>query len=235
MYKNVLQDFKNPLSLPTFRTTECNMARIIRYIVLFAAAAFLGTAAEAQENRKMAYRGFVGGMMLHSGYVRSHGFQVTSHSGAVHDISMAGAPYGIGGAIRFLFGRHLRAGAEGYVSNLVFGKYRSHAETGWGGILADCAWDLKGCRLFVGGTVGGGSQTSTIILSPTGNDYRTDDIAYRKSGFAALAPFAGVEISLTEKVDIMLKADWLLNLSSRQEDFVSGPRLYIGFMFGHRK
>lgn len=173
--------------------------------------------------------------MLHSGYVQSGSFMVTPQSGAAQEISMSGAPFGIGGSMRFLFGRHMRVGAEGYVSNLTYGKNRSHAKTGWGGLLADCAWELGRCRLFAGGTVGGGGQTNTIILSPSGNDYRTDEIAYRKYTFAALSPFAGVEIRLTDKVDLVLKADWLLNISRRQDDFVSGPRLYVGIMFGHRK
>lgn len=212
-----------------------DMTVTIKHIILFGIAAFIVTSAAARENRKMAYRGFIGGMMLHSGYVQSGSFQVTSHSGAAHDITMAGAPHGIGGSIRFMFGNHLRVGAEGYVSNLVYGEHRSHAETGWGGILADCAWHLKGCSIFAGGTIGGGSQTNTIIITSTGNDYNTDDIAYRKFGFMALAPFAGVEICLTSKVNLTLKADWLLNLSNRQDDFTSGPRIYVGVMFGHRK
>lgn len=206
-----------------------------RYTIVLALTAFISIAAGAQDSRKMAYRGFVGGMMLHSGYVQSGSFQVTSQSGTMQDISMSGAPYGIGGSIRFLFGRHLRVGTEGYVSNLAYGQHRSHAKTGWGGLLADCAWDFRDCRLFVGGTVGGGGQTNTIILSPAGNDYKADDIAYRKYTFAALAPFAGAEIRLTDKVDLVLKADWLLNISGRREDFVSGPRLYVGVMFGHKK
>lgn len=191
--------------------------------------------AGAQEKGRFAYRGFYGGMMLHSGYVRSGSFHVTGNSGTVQELKMSGMPSGIGGAVRFLFGEHLRIGSEGYVSKLTSGKYDSRIETGWGGLLADCVWQLRKCRVFAGGTAGGGSQTGTIILSPSGNDYRADEIVFRKYSFMALAPFAGVEISLTPKMDIVLKADWLLSLSRREDDFVSGPRLYLGFMFGHRK
>lgn len=208
--------------------------RILRIFILVSALVS-AVSAGAQDKGRFAYRGFCGGMMLHSGYVRSGNFHVTGNSGDVKELSMSGMPSGIGGAVRFMFGEHLRIGSEGYVSKLTSGEYDSRIETGWGGFLADCVWQLRKCRVFAGGTVGGGSQTGTIILSPAGNDYKADEIAFRKYRFMALAPFAGVEISLTPKMDIVLKADWLLSLSRKEDDFVSGPRLYLGFMFGHRK
>lgn len=211
------------------------MYRFKSHIFLFILTIFSGLATSAQGNRPFAYRGFIGGMMLHTGYVQSGTVQAISQTGDVHETTMAGAPYGLGGAMRLMFGKHLRVGAEGYVSNFTYGEYHSYAKTGWGGVLADCAWDLDRCRLFIGGTIGGGNQSNTIKLSPTGNDYKADDIVYRKYSFAAFAPFAGIEIRLTEKVDIVAKVDWLLNISGKQEDFISGPRVYIGVMFGHKK
>ena len=188
---------------------------------------------ESDGRSRMAYRGFIGGMMLHTGYVCSRDITLMTPSGP-DNISVGGAPFGVGGAIRFMFGRPLRVGAEGYVSTLTYGEHRSHAKTGWGGVLADGAWKLGGCRVFVGGTVGGGSQTNTTILSPVGNDYLTEDaVSYRKYGFIAVAPFAGVEVAVTRKVNVVFKADWMLNVSNPQDDFVTGPRLYVGFMFGH--
>ena len=192
-------------------------------------------AAEVKAGKhRMAYRGFIGGMMLHTGLVSSRDVAVTSLSGQVQSVPVCGAPFGIGGAIRFMFGKHLRIGAEGYVSTLTYGQYRSHAETDWGGLLADCAWKVGKCRLFVGGTVGGGSQTNTTILSPVADDYVAEEnISYRKYGFLAVAPFVGVEYAASRKINIVLKADYLLNATNPQDDFVTGPRLYLGFMFGH--
>ena len=182
----------------------------------------------------MRYRGFIGGMMLHTGYVRSREVSIAGPAGDIHNISAEGAPFGIGGAIKFMFGKHLRIGTEGYVSTLTFGRYRSHAKTGWGGILADCTWQLGRFRLFAGGTVGGGGQTNTFILSPVRDDYLAEEcISYRKYAFFAVAPFAGAEYALTDKVNLVAKIDWLLNVTNPQDDFTTGPRLYIGFMFGH--
>ena len=177
----------------------------------------------------MRYRGFIGGMMLHTGYVRSREVSIAGPAGDIHDISAEGAPFGIGGAIKFMFGKHLRIGTE-----LTFGRHSSHAKTGWGGILADCTWQLGRFRLFAGGTVGGGGQTNTFILSPVRDDYLAEEcISYRKYAFFAVAPFAGAEYALTDKVNLVAKIDWLLNITNPQDDFTTGPRLYIGFMFGH--
>ena len=60
-----------------------------------------------------------------------------------------------------------------------------------------------------------------------------ETVSYRKYGFAALAPFAGIEYAVTKKVNLVAKIDYLVNLSNPQDDFTTGPRLYIGFMFGH--
>ena len=49
----------------------------------------------------------------------------------------------------------------------------------------------------------------------------------------AVAPFAGVEVAVNRKVNVVFKADWLLNVTNPEDDFVSGPRIYVGFMFGH--
>lgn len=186
------------------------------------------------EARSMGYRGFIGGMMIHTGYVSSRNFAISSLTGQTHQFNASGAPFGLGGAARFMFGKHLRIGAEGYVSTLKYGENGSHAKTGWGGILADCAWDLGKIRLFAGGTAGGGSQANLTIISPLGDDYIAEElVSYRKYSFAVLAPFVGMEYALNGKISLVAKVDWMLNLSGRQDDFVSGPRLYLGFMFGH--
>lgn len=211
------------------------MTRMNRIILIFILGCLLsGSLSRAYAGTRMAYRGFTGGMMVHTGFVWSNDITVSSLTGQTSTVPVCGAPFGIGGAIKFMFGRHLRIGAEGYVSTLTYGEYSSHAKTGWGGVLADCAWTLGKFRVFAGGTVGGGSQTNINILSPVKDDYVAEEnISYRKYGFMALDPFAGVEYALTEKVNMVLKLDWLVNVSNPQDDFVTGPRLYIGFMFGH--
>ena len=173
-------------------------------------------------------------MMLHTGYVGSSSLSIAALDGTVTEVPVSGAPCGIGGAMKFLFGKHLRIGAEGYVSTLNYGKNDSHAETGWGGILADCVWNAGKWNIFIGGTIGGGSLTNTTILSEISDDYTAEKcISYRKYGFAAFAPFVGAEYALTPKVNLVIKIDYMLNISNMKDDFVTGPRIYLGFMFGH--
>ena len=47
----------------------------------------------------------------------------------------------------------------------------------------------------------------------------------------AVAPFVGYEWAMTQKIHLVLKLDYLLNVTNPQPDFITGPRLYIGFMF----
>ena len=88
---------------------------------------------------------------------------------------------------------------------------------------------------FIGVTVGGGGVKNITVLENTTNDYQLDDrtTSYRHYSFFALDPFVGMEYALTERIHLVLKADFLMNLSARQDDFVRGPRIYAGFMFCH--
>ena len=71
------------------------------------------------------------------------------------------------------------------------------------------------------------------VLDATTSDFILDDgtTSYRKYAFMAVCPYIGVEYALTRKVHIVLRADCLLDVTSRQPDFPLGPRIYFGFMF----
>jgi hypothetical protein len=193
---------------------------------------FLFFYSSAQKNKKnrLVYQGFSGGMLLHTGYVWSNTFEVSDGDGRIRDYIRSGFPFGIGGKIHFLFGKHLRFGGEGYSTNLHF-KDKSYCATGWGGLLIDCIWQKKVVSPYVGFTFGGGSQ-KTLVLPDNFNDQNnTSDIYFHKFGFLALVPFCGMEIKATQKIKVNIKVDYLLNLSNWQKDFVTGPRLYIGVLF----
>lgn len=197
----------------------------------------LALTAGASDNRKstMAYSGFSGGMMLHTGYVSAGTVSFTASGEGAVGVDMRGLPYGIGGALKVGFGKYLRIGTEGYVSTLNYGENHSYESVGWGGLLVDGTLPLGRWMPFAGLTFGGGSVKNVTALEDTTGDFALDGgtTSYRRYPFLALAPFAGVEYALTERVHLVLKADYLLNLSSRQADFVRGPRIYFGFMFCH--
>ncbi len=182
-----------------------------------------------------ALEGYSGGMMLHTGWVGGATARLCSPAGAaVATRNMAGMPYGIGGSLRLYFGPHLRVGAEGYASYLRYGDFGSRAGMGWGGLLVD--WQFHAGRLhpFAGVTVGGGSLNNLTLTSPAGADFVVESgVSYRRYGFAAVAPFVGIEYELSDRFRLVVKADCILNVSNPQPDFPVGPRIYVGFNFFH--
>lgn len=217
-----------------------NIQKAIMSLLLLAATAMTFTAeARAKDKDKkspLAFSGYSGGMMVHSGYVSSSAVSFSHSDGTpASSVRMAGMPLGIGGALKIHFGKHLRIGTEGYSSNLRYGSNGSYAHTGWGGILVDGVIPIGRWSPFAGVTVGGGGVKNVTALEKTTDDFILDDgtTSFRRYAFMAIAPFIGVEYALTQRVHLVMKADWLLDATSSQPDFVQGPRLYFGFMFCH--
>lgn len=199
-------------------------------LLILACAAFALIPAAAEN--KMKYNGYSGGMMLHTGYVFG-GVSTPQHAGTVVATEkMQGLPMGIGGAIRLNFGKYLRVGTEGYSTTLYYGQKGGYATIGWGGLLADCAFTKDRHTFFVGATVGGGAFRNLTLTEPMHHDWEVENnVSYRKYAFMAVTPFVGYEWAVTQKIHLALKLDYLLNVSNPQPDFITGPRLYIGFMF----
>lgn len=207
------------------------MAKGFAVSLLIFACAALALMPAAAEN-KMKYNGYSGGMMLHTGYVFG-GVSTPQHAGTVVATEkMQDLPMGIGGAIRLNFGKYLRVGTEGYSTTLYYGQKGSYATIGWGGLLADCAFTKDRHTFFVGATVGGGAFRNLTLTEPMHHDWEVENnVSYRKYAFMAVTPFVGYEWAMTQKIHLALKLDYLLNVSNPQPDFITGPRLYIGFMF----
>lgn len=197
-----------------------------------------------KKKHPMAYSGYQGGMMLHMGYVQSRHFQFNDLSGAslCDPYKLNGVAYGIGGAIRIGFGKYLRVGMEGYVSSHSYGPNASSAKIGWGGLLLDSHWKFNKVTLFVGGVIGGGSYTHLTLIdkdpnNPAGNyadDYIIENqyASYRHYPFLAIDPFIGIEYAMTKRIGLVAKIDYMLNATNWTDDYATGPRFFIGFMFG---
>ena len=183
------------------------------------------------------FRGYVGGMMLHTGYIKSQSFGISSPGGEyLGPVQINGGAIGIGGQVKFAFGTEtdmIRIGSEGHSSTVTYNPHPSYAHTGWGGILVDYIRHTKGkVHPYIGVTIGGGGVKNHIMAEGSTSDFVTEpQMAMHKYAFMAVAPFIGMEISLTQKLGLVIKADWLFNATSRQRDFSSGPRLYVGIMF----
>lgn len=163
------------------------------------------------------YTGFSGGMMVHSGFLQQSGEK--------------GMPFGLGGCGKVHFGKYLRVGGEGYVSDLTYGNHNSISSVSWGGLLIDLKADIKRFTPFTGVLLGGGSFQNIILSEGIRNDFGViENAAFREYSFMAVSPFVGVEYAMTKKLLLVLKADYLMNLNNEQ-DFPNGLRVFIGCMF----
>jgi hypothetical protein len=207
------------------------------FLTLLALLVFIAPLS-AQKQSRFAYTGFSGGMMVHTGYLGGGNITLTDLDGNLYSRTLEGAPTGIGGVARIHLGNHLRIGGEGYVSTLRYGGKGndSHARIGWGGLLADCMWKIRRWIPYVGGTIGGGGFKNLTLATSTPLDTQMETGAsFRKYSYMVFVPFVGVEFAMTDKMRLNLKADWMLNLTNRQSDFASGPRIYFGISFYRMK
>lgn len=202
-----------------------------KYFIAALLATLVSYSALSQEGLK--YRGFSGGMMVHTGYLQSNSFDLQTIQGNYITTSkVEGMPFGIGGAARLHFGKHLRVGGEGYVSNLRYGVKGTTSSVSWGGVLVDCVWPLGRWWPFSGLTVGGGAVEHIVLQAEPAPDFVAEsNAAYREYTFMALAPMVGIEYAMSEKIHLTFKMDYVINLTNPQADFPSGPRFFLGFMF----
>ncbi len=188
----------------------------------------------AKKRGPMAFSGCSGGMMIHSGYLFSKPYKLTSPTGEVFDEQAKGFPWGMGGALRVHFGKYLRVGMEGYVSNLYYGMNRSHAAMGWGGALIDHPIEYKRWTFYLGAVFGGGRYKHLVLLEDTPVDYILENkTSYRSYSMFIINPFIGFEYALTRKVHFTMKMDYMLNVSNPEDDYATGPRLFVGILFHH--
>ena len=87
--------------------------------------------------------------------------------------------------------------------------------------------------------IGGGAYTHITMIDKAGeydvvNDYVVENqyISYRHYPFLAVVPFVGMEYSLTKRISVVAKIDYMLNVTNWADDYAAGPRFFVGFMFG---
>ena len=182
---------------------------------------FFSGKVDAQERK--VYRGFDGGMMLHTGYLY----------GSVADgtVPVKGAPFGVGGALRIHLGGHFRLGGEGYVSSLKQNGNGSYLKYGWGGLLADAYTVWGRFQPYVGVTVGGGAMTTLLMAEEPASDWApVDNTLYNKQGFLSVDPFIGFDVIVAGPLHFTFKTDWLCPIH-KGALLPHGPRFYFGILF----
>ena len=173
--------------------------------------------------------------------------------------------FGLGGALRCHLIDHIHLGAEGYVSTMPLMHTGSSVRNAWGGVLCDYYghWGSR-VRPMVGMTVGGGAmkrlyvpdQKAIEIPGTADSTVTIYNSSYVKTPFFFLDPYVGMEISFGDIMALMIRIDYMLpfNINSsgltsdlgsikeaaqqvKWDNFItpSGPRLYVGIMFGRMK
>ena len=206
------------------------------------------------------FTGFSGGMLLHAGYLFSQDpTKVFSNTGLgsadyVKNLPKAGAAFGLGGLLRVHFIDHIHLGGEGHVSTMPLMATGSNVRTGWGGAFADFYTNWGKVRPMIGLSVGGGTMKRLYVPDQkpvetpgaTPEENTTYNSSYVKTPFFYMDPYIGMEIGLTDHIALMIRIDYMLpfgrtnsgltNLNNdvKWSNFMtpSGPRLYIGVMFG---
>ena len=198
-------------------------------ILIFAVLGFVWQVnAQDKGSEKMYFQGYSGGMMLHTGYVSGGKININYQE----KVQLQGMPFGIGGVLRFHFGKHLRIGGEGYNSTLHYGKNKSYATLSCGGLLIDYQLEINKFTLFFGGTIGGGSVKNISVVS---NQSTEKNAVYRNYSLMLANPFLGMEYAVAQRIRLIAKVDYLFNISKKQPDFSTGVRLYAGIVFFHAR
>lgn len=181
---------------------------------------------DTKNDSNKIFNGYDGGMMLHLGYVKNRVEPL--------NFTAQGITKGIGGAIRFHFGKHYRIGTEGYVSTLSLMKNGSYMKTFWAGLLNDFYWKFGKFMPYAGITIGGGALTDCIIFEGNNHDWeREEEVVINKTPFIAIDPIIGCDYCLSDAMHITVKFDCLFGLGNENLHMPIGPRAYIGFIFFH--
>lgn len=207
------------------------MKRIAITIILLIGLCFSASAESGRRGSSspFAYNGFMGGMMLHAGYVSQGNVTIGNQSQRLR-----GIPLGIGGALKIRLGDHLRVGTEGYTSSVGYGDWGSAVSIGWGGLLVDLCVRFGEWTPYAGVTVGGGVVENLTLTSTPALDFEPEEqLSYRHYGVGVVTPFMGVEYTLTDRMALTLKTDYILPIGTTESDFPGGVRCYLGFLFSH--
>ena len=193
--------------------------------------------------------------MIHGGYLFADSPEkVFSNTGLgdydyVKGLPKDGFCYGLGGTLRFHLINHIHIGAEGFVSTMPLMKTGSNVRIGWGGACIDFYANLGKVRPLIGGTIGGGTMMRLYVPDQeAGKGYANEDetkynASYTRTPFFLLDPYVGMEVGLTNHMALLIRVDYMLpfgNMKTVLTEGVtwnnymdpSGPRLYVGIMFG---
>ena len=204
------------------------------------------------------FTGVTGGMMLHIGYMFSDDpRKIFSNAGLgnaeyVKNLPKDGIGLGLGGTLRIHLLNHIHVGAEGGMTIMPL-RGHGNIRMGYGGALCDGYLTLGKTRPMIGLSLGGGVMKRLYLPEnpyeyiPEGTtDTTVYNASYTQTPFFYLDPYIGIEIDLNSNMALLLRIDYMLpfgRTKSGLTDIVgdvkwsnfmtpTGPRLYVGIMFG---
>lgn len=209
-------------------------------------------AATTTRARSGIYSGFSGGMLLHAGYGFANNPEDLFRNGSLNSDNIQNLPkdgffFGVGGMLRIHLINHIHVGGEGYVSTMPLRKF-GQIRSGWGGAFVDFYTQWGKVIPYIGAGIGGGSMRRTFVSET--NEVMAEDAtmynaSYTRTPFFYIDPMIGLEFVATSRLNIVTRIDYLLPFSKNEDGIAgsmqnwkgfmtpSGPRLYIGIMFGH--
>ncbi|MCL2168289.1 MAG: hypothetical protein FWH59_04100, partial [Lentimicrobiaceae bacterium] len=146
-----------------------------------------------------------------------------------------GATFGLGGKMSIYLNNYFRMGGEGYFSTCTYGVLKNSCRIGWGGITFDALCLVKKWTPFMGVTVGGGSASHLIMLGYKEITLSELPAIFLKRALVIVSPSMGVEYFATNRISLLCKVDYMLNVYKNEKSYPQGVRFYLGLHFYQKK
>ena len=202
---------------------------------IFVLTSFIASSQNDTAPKSWGYKGYAGGMFIHSGYVQSKSFTVFDLQGNEIEQQIKGATFGMGGKMSIALHRFFRVGGEGYFSSCNYGAYKNSCRIGWGGATFDFIYPVKKWMPFVGVTVGGGSATHLISIEEKQNNTIAAPVVHFSNPLYIVNPAIGVEFLASNRISLLFKMDYIINIYKTDPSYPHGVRFYIGVHFYQKK
>ena len=234
-YLKIVKIFHIPLLPQNIIIVNTAMRKLIILFSLVFIPFFLCSQNSVVPAKKWGYKGYAGGMFVHSGYIQSKHFTVFDLQNNEIEQQIKGMCYGLGGKMGIFLHKYLRVGGEGYFSSCIYGIYKNSCRMGWGGITFDVLYPVKKWAPFLSITVGGGSATNLIFIEKQQNNREPILVVYFKNPLCIINPAVGVEFLASNRISVLFKMDYMLNMYHKNNSYPQGLRFYLGVHFYQRK
>jgi hypothetical protein len=210
------------------------MQKIIS-ILFFAFIHFFAFSQDTTVSNKWGYKGYSGGMFIHSGYIQSKSFYISDFQCNIIEKQIKGMTFGLGGKMSIYLNRYFRVGGEGYFSTCKYGIYKNSCRIGWGGLTFDLLYPVKKWAPFIGVTLGYGNATNIIFIERKQDSLNEKPAVYFTNSFSIVNPAIGVEFFASDRISLLFKMDYMLNVSKTFPSYPQGVRFYLGVHFYQKK